>query len=159
MSNPYAAFDMNSDKEKSGEYLVLGAFRIKIARAGGKNVKYSGLRETLTKGHRRAIQTDTLPQHIQDALNAELAAKALIASWDVDNNFGKVDPVSGATLATEWIAGKMHDPDTGEVVDASVDLYIKTFLKYNDLYVQVAGFASDIDNYLNKEEIEGDVGN
>ena len=159
MSNPYAAFDMDADKEKSGVYSVFGAFRIKIARAGGKNVAYTGIRETITKQHRRAIQTETLPQNIQDALNAELAAKALVKSWEVDTNFGETDPVSGAALPTEWTPGKIHDPDSGEVVDATTDLYIRTFLKYNDLYLQVASFASDIDNFLNKEEIEGDVGN
>lgn len=159
MNNPYAAFDMDADKEKNGVYNEYGSFRIKIARAGGKNTAYTGIRETLTKQHRRAIQTDTLPQPIQDALNAELAAKALVKGWEVDENFGLTDPISDAALAANWIAGKMHDPISGEVVDASIELYIKTFVKYNDLYVQVAGFASDIDNFLNKEEIEEDVKN
>jgi hypothetical protein len=159
MTNPYAAFDMDADKERNGVYSEFGAFRIKIARAGGKNIPYSGIRETLTKQHRRAIQTETLPQHIQDALNSELAAKALVKAWDVDENYGLTDEVSGAALPAKWVTGKMHDPETGEIVEASTDLYVKTFIKFNDLYGQVAGFASDIDNYLNKEEIADDIKN
>lgn len=158
MANPYASYNMSPDKEKGGTYIEAGAFRIKVARAGGKNVKYTNTREGLTKPHRRAIQTDTLPQEIQDRLNAELAAKALVTSWEVDQNFGETNE-AGAALEPNWIVNKMHDPDDGSIVDASVDLMIKTFLKYNDLYLQVAGWASDAENYLDKEAIEADVGN
>lgn len=158
MANPYAAFRTDEDKERNGSFLVLGAFRIKVARAGGKNIKYSGLRDTLTKQHRRAIQLDTLPQKIQDALNAELAAKALVTGWEVDEHFGETDDNGGA-LEPNWIAGKMHDPANGEVVEFTPELAMKTFITYNDLYQQVAGHAADLENYLDREQIEEDVKN
>lgn len=158
MANPYASYNMSPDKEKGGTYIEAGAFRIKVARAGGKNVKYTNTREGLTKPHRRAIQTDTLPPEIMDRLNAELAAKALVTSWEVDQNFGETDE-NGVSMEPNWIVGKMHDPETGEVVDSTVELMTKTFIRFNDLYLQVAGWASDAENYLDKEAIEADVKN
>lgn len=159
MANPYAAYDMDADKERDGTYLEGGAFRIKVARAGGKNVLYETLREGLTKPHRRAIQTDTLPKDMLNKLNAELAAKGLVKAWEVDVNFGEVDPVDESILPQKFVAGKMHDPDTGEVVDATVELMAKTFVKYHDLYLQVAGWAGDIENFLNVEEMEASAKN
>lgn len=158
MTSPYAAFDANADKERNGVYQTFGSFRVKIARAGGKNQQYIGLRETLTKQHRRAIQTETLPQNIQDALNAELAAKGLVKSWEVDENFGALDE-NGTALQPNWIAGKIHDPASGEVLDATPELITKTLLRYNDLYLAIANCAGDVENFLNKEEIEADVKN
>ncbi len=157
--NPYAAYDMDADKERNGTYLEGGAFRIKVARAGGKNVLYDTLREAITKPHRRAIQTDTLPKDILARLNAELASKALVKAWEVDENFGEVDAVSDEALAPNWVAGKMHDPESGEVVDATPELIAATFIKYNDLYLQVAGWAGDVENFLNLAELETSSGN
>lgn len=153
MSNPYAAYDMDANKERDGTYLEGGAFRIKVARAGGKNVLYETLRESMTKPHRRAIQTETLPKDVLNRLNAELAAKGLVKAWEVDENFGKTDPVDDSILPQNWVAGKMHDPDTGEVVPATTELMAKTFVKYHDLYLQVAGWAGDIENFLNLDEM------
>lgn len=159
MSSPYASFNTVPDKERGGTYIEFGAFRVKVARAGGKNIKYSTLREALTKPHLRAIQTNTLPKEIQDALNAELAAKALVTAWEIDENFGQVDPISEAALPQKWLAGKMHNPDSAEVIDATVESITKTFVRYNDLYLQIAGHASDIENYLNTDELKESMGN
>lgn len=154
MSNPYAAYDMDPSKERDGTYIDGGSFRIKVGRAGGKNVVYDTLREALTKPHRRAIQTDTMPKDMLSRLNAELAARGLVKAWEVDENFGLTDPVDESALPPKWVAGKMHDPDSGEIVDATTELMTKTFVKYNDLYLQVAGWAGDIENFLNIDELE-----
>ena len=157
MSNPYAAYDMSPDKEKVGTYIEESAFRIRVARAGGKNAKYQSIYDAVTKSHRRAIQTETLPKDIVMALNAEIAAKALVTEWSINENFGKTAE-DGSSLPVVWKVNSIHGVD-GEVVEATVENITAVLIRYNDLYIRVAGHAGDPENYLNSEEIEANAGN
>ena len=149
--NPYKSYDMNPDKERDGVVVVENEFfRITGKRAGGKNLKYETVREFKTKPHRRAIATGTLDKGTQDRLNAELAAEALVAKWETN---------SGTPGEPKWTENTIHDPETGEIVPYTVDLATKTFLRFEELYDQFARGCSDIENYLDKDQIEDDLGN
>lgn len=151
-ANPYRSYTMDHDKEKSGVVIVENDhFRIKGARAGGRNTKYDTVREALTKPHRRAIQTNTLPKELSDRLNAELAAGALVVEWATNETPGASEP--------KWKANTIHDPATMEVVKVTPQLIIDTFLKYDELYTQFAVGCGDIENYLDKSELEADAKN
>jgi hypothetical protein len=152
--SPYASYKMDRDKEKSGVVIVENEFfRITGARAGGKNVAYEDLREALTKPHRRAIQTGTLPKELQDRLNAELAAGALVKLWETNENAG----TPGA--APKWKPNTIHDPVSGKVEKITPELIVATFLQFDELYDQFSRGCVDVENFLDKEAIEADVKN
>lgn len=152
--NPYASYKMNRDKEKAGVIIVENEhFRIWGARAGGKNVVYETRREALTKPHRRAIQTGTLPKDLQDHLNAQLAAEALVTKWETNAKAPEIGDKA------EWVANTIHDPETGEVVLYTPELGTSTFVRYDELYDQFARGCADVENYLDKDEVEADAKN
>lgn len=149
-ANPYASYNMNHDKEKNGVVIVENDFfKIIGARAGGRNQKYEDRREALTKPHRRAIQTSTLPKPLQDRLNSELAASALVKEWSTNEN-------AGTELEPKWIKNTIHNPDTGVVEKYTEELGVATFVKFDELYEQFVRGCSDIENFLDKEAIEAD---
>ena len=151
--NPYGAYKMDTDKEKSGVLILENNFfRIYGARAGGKNSKYEDRREALTKPHRRAIQTGTLPKEMQDRLNSQLAVETLITRWDTNSKAGTTDE-------PEWVSNTIHDPATGQVVAYSTDLAVATFVKFDELYDQFVRGCSDVENFLDKDEAADDKGN
>ena len=150
--SPYASYKMDQDKERDGVVIVENEhFRITGRRAGGKNLKYETVRDYKTKPHRRAIATGTLDKITQDRLNAELAAETLIAKWETNSTPDAAEPA--------WKAGTIHDPDTGEIVPFTSELAVKTFTQFEELYDQFARGCSDVENFLDKEQVKDDVEN
>jgi hypothetical protein len=86
----YKTFQTESNFEKNGILLEYGfidndptkPIRIKIARAGGSNTKYSTKLEAKTKPFRRQIQTETLDPKIAEKLFMEIYAESVILGWE-----------------------------------------------------------------------------
>ncbi len=84
----YNQFKTNSDYEKDGIWLEYSvdekgkSTRIKIARAGGTNIKYAKILETKFKPYRRALQTETLDNATADKLLREVFAESIVLDWE-----------------------------------------------------------------------------
>lgn len=160
--NPFAQYEVNEDLETAGVWLVDPFHRMRVARAGGRNTKYSSLYEALTKPYKRAIQTKTLPKDVDLDLSRELYAKACITGWSV----AETEVKNGKTVAKRdeageiiWIDGKMYDPVTFEVIDVSVEKIVETFRVKPELYSYVVERANDVTTYRDEDADEADAKN
>lgn len=87
MSSLYAQFKTDKSIENDGVILEYGfnskkkPIEIRIARAGGANVRYSKLLESKIKPYRRQIQNDTLDNDVADKITKEVYAQAVVLGW------------------------------------------------------------------------------
>jgi len=82
MTSPYSLFATDNKLETDGITLDYGAFKIRIARAGGANRKFQQVLEAKLKPHRRQIQTETLADELAHRLIIEAYAEAVLLGWD-----------------------------------------------------------------------------
>lgn len=75
-------FGTDKDLEKNGITIDYGSFKIKIARAGGANKRYSKALERLSKPYRHAIQTGILDDKISDKIVYEVYADTVVLGWE-----------------------------------------------------------------------------
>ena len=75
-------FETDKKVEKEGIVLDYGEFKITVARSGTQNQRYNKLLETLTKQHRRAIQTETIDPKTINKILMEVFAKTVVLSWE-----------------------------------------------------------------------------
>ena len=89
MNSMYEQFETDVEREKSGVWLDYGAFRVKIARAGGSNKPYQKAMERISRSHRHAISADTLDAELADDLVRRVFAQTVILEWEskVDDEF------------------------------------------------------------------------
>jgi hypothetical protein len=84
----YKQFATSENQEKDGIFLEYGKnskglpIRIKIARAGGSNARFSKVLEKETKAFRRQIQTETLDEETGQAIQRRVYAKSIILAWE-----------------------------------------------------------------------------
>lgn len=99
--NLYKMFKTDEHYEKEGIDLIYGdnskgnQIRIKVARAGGANVKYAKALERRTKPYRRQIQNETIDPKFAEQLIMETFAESVILGWDgVEDEEGNDMPFS-----------------------------------------------------------------
>lgn len=78
----YKTFGTDENFETNGIMLEYGSFRVKIARAGGKNKRFAKVLEAKAKPFRRAIQTEMLDPEQGLAMLRDTYAEAIIISWE-----------------------------------------------------------------------------
>jgi hypothetical protein len=81
MSSPFKKFGTSADKETAGVWLNFGSFEIKVARAGGKNVRYEKVKEQYFEPHRRAAELGELTEDVAAPLLAEVYADTIVLGW------------------------------------------------------------------------------
>ncbi len=96
MSGLYNHFKADENIEKTGIVVQYGEnskgkpMEVRIARAGGSNVRYSKVLEHKIKPYRRQLQNETLDSNIQDRILREVYAETVILGWenmeDKENN-------------------------------------------------------------------------
>jgi hypothetical protein len=74
--------DQKAEKDE-GVILDYGDFRVRIARAGGNNTKFSRVLQAKMKPFRRQIETDTMDEEVATKLMVETYAEAVILDMDV----------------------------------------------------------------------------
>lgn len=78
----YDKFSTDADAEKDGIWLDYGdGERIKIRRAGGKNLAYKRAIERLSRDKKFQLQTDSLSDDESRELMIEVYAKSVILDW------------------------------------------------------------------------------
>ncbi len=99
--------------EKTGVWVDYGGFRVKIAKAGGANRKYTAMVERETKPLRRAMQAGTLSEDRAKPIMIKVFIKTIILGWQtfVDSEDLTEDQIAGASEETTvedgglWVSG------------------------------------------------------
>lgn len=106
--NIFDMFETDTQLEQDGVKLVYGTnskgkeMEITIARAGGANVTFMKVYEHLTKPYRRQLDSGMkLPKELNDKLNRELYARAVVRSMSGFEERG------GTPLDTSTVEGKI----------------------------------------------------
>lgn len=124
--NPYASFAFNEDTEKTGFWVDEAFFSVKVARAGGRNTQYSKVNEAVMKPFQRLIAAKKLPDSKLIELQAEVYAKTIVKGWRIPAAFDSNGvPVMNEKNEVVWKEGFMHDPETFDEVEASVENIIR----------------------------------
>ena len=161
--NPYEIYDTNEDYEVDGIWFVDPTQRYKLARAGGRNKSFGNIHEAITKPFKRAIQTKTLPKDMDLELSHELYAKAVVKNWSVASMVqdpkGKWVAEKDANGKTIWIDGKMFDPETFAVIDATVENIIRAYKIKPELYSYHVQMSNEVQNFKDEDAEAADVKN
>jgi len=82
MKTLYKLFKTKDEYEQSGVWLDFGSdIRIKVARAGGKNIKFISKYNKLMRKYGRAIDYDNMSEEESQQALAELFADTIILDW------------------------------------------------------------------------------
>jgi hypothetical protein len=87
-SSFFKSFTMDTKVEKEGLHLDFGKnskgekITVRIARAGGSNVRFNKSLELKSKPYRRQIQNETLDEEVAQEIQREVYADAVVVSWE-----------------------------------------------------------------------------
>jgi hypothetical protein len=116
----YTKFQTDTDAE-TGEGVVLNygeLGKIRIHRAGGRNRRFTNLRQAKFKPYTRQLQNDTMDEDVARAIAIEVYAKTVIVGWDGvkgrDGNYLPFNEENVITLMTDL-------PDLFRDVQAAAD--------------------------------------
>ena len=127
-------FGTNEDAEKEGVWIDYGEIRIKVARAGGRNIKYQKVLEAQSKPHKRALQTDSMPEDQARAMLYRVYAKTVVVDWEgVKDDAGKKLPFNEKNV-------------------------LAMFEQYPDFFVEVKNMADGV-ALFREEELDADAKN
>src|SRR5258708_7325682 len=80
-SNMAALFGTDSKKETDGIVIEYGSIRVRIARMGGDNSKFSRIMRELAKPFKRMIAEDLLPEEAGRKLLHGVYARSIVLEW------------------------------------------------------------------------------
>ncbi len=143
----YDNYRTDEELEKQGVVLDFGEYRIRIARAGGANLKFARVFEALTKPVRRAIQNESLSEEKAKEIAHKSYAEAVVLGWDtpVEEN--------GQIVYKPFIYG----PD-GEEIPFSKENLLKVFNDLPDFYATIKSEAERVSNFR-REAQKAEAGN
>lgn len=130
----YARFKTDTSLEQTGVTVDYGTFRVKVARAGGKNTEYSKVYEELTRDIRQELDSGVLPEETSIAINHELYARTVVKGWEVKSESGK------------WVEG--IEAEDGSIVVVTVDNLVKVFNDLPDLFLDIQRVSKTLGVYL-----------
>jgi hypothetical protein len=146
-TNPYGLFKTESDLEIGGVWQDYGDFRIKLARAGGRNTPYSKL---LTKFVERLQNKKRNSPEEGVRIMAEVFARGVIKGMEMKTEDGA------------WVSGmhlEVHDPELGEkvlkVVEPSVENLMQMLIDLPDFADELRTIANEGNTF--KKALEEDM--
>lgn len=140
----YEQFKTSTDLETEGVVLDYGSCRIRVARAGGSNKKFSRVLENKMKPYRRQLQAGTLENDAALGVMREVFAEAIILGWETKDENGA------------WVSG-IEGPD-GEVLPVTSANVIETFNNLPDLFLDLHEQASQM-ALFRQDELAAAAGN
>jgi len=140
----YSQFKTDAAMEQSGVWLDYGDFKVKIARAGGANNKFTKLLETRTKPFRRAMQTETMNNDKAMELLRGVYAEAIVLAWET-----KVDGVFKSGI---------ENPEGGDLIKFSAEAVTDVFNALPDLFADIQEQSNKV-AIFREELLESDAGN
>lgn len=149
--NPFATYQTSGALETRGILLEEPNFRIRIARAGGKNVKFRAVSERILRPIRRAIQLGTVSEELAAEKTAEILAEAVILDWQTRDQDGPEDLDEAV-----WLDG-VPDPETFELLPVTKENLVAALLAAPELSSYIMEQAKDAS--LFRDDIEDDAKN
>lgn len=155
MSNLYTMFKTEEKHETQGVWLEYGRtdptpehpegepIRIKIARAGGKNMSFNKALEKATRPYRKAIQTGTIALDTIENLYREVFVDHVVLDWT--NVSAPIKDASGAVTGFELLPYKR-------------DNVLRVLIDLPDLYNDLKEQANSL-SLFREDEREADLGN
>lgn len=155
----YDKMKTSSRLETEGIWLQIDDTRIKLARAGGKNTKFTTAAEKIAREHKRSLELMGEAQGRK--LFAKLFAEIVVLDWLTQKDDGELDedglafPDNAGPSDKRWVRG-ISGP-TGDIVEFNVENVLKTFDDIPDLLRMVKETAEDASLYRESlvKEIEG----
>lgn len=127
--NLYSTFAADKAAEKEGIYIQYGTgTRIRVARAGGSNEKFTKVLQNLTKPYKRSIQNDTVDPEIVEDIMMRAYCRAVIKSWETNTNPDK-------SAAPIWSSG-IESPE-GDLLEPTEENIVMTFKNLKDLWEDI----------------------
>ena len=136
----YSNYIADETLEKKGVVVDYGKFRVKLARAGGFNKKYQRCLDAKAKPHKRAIQTDTMPEDQMSDILAEVYSEVVILDWQVKK-------------ADKWVTGLDIDKD-GKIQTFNKKNVLELLKRAPDLFRMIREDASSIAIFRQMEKEE-----
>lgn len=149
--NLFSDYRTDADLERNGIWLEEPNFRIKIARAGGKNAKFRQVQERVLRPIRRAMELGQVPDDLAAEKTCEILAEAVVLEWYTRDLDGPED-----LDHAEWIHG-VPDPETMEIVAPTVEAVKAALKAAPELATYILDRAKDTTIF--RENFEGDVKN
>lgn len=161
--NPYSSYQTSPDLERSGVWLEEPTFRVRVARAGGRNMKFEKVSEAVMRPVRRLAQAGKLSTEQALEKMCEIFAKAVVLEWqmrydqlpkEMQEEYQNNTVVDG--FGTVWVPG-IYDPDMGNIVPTKQDV-VQSTLRVMPEFVEYM-VSQTKDGGLFRETIEDDVKN
>lgn len=163
MTGLYAAMRTNRDLENKGIWLDLDHSLIKLARAGGQNVKFNAAAEKLAREHKRVFQLDLMSSAKGKELLRSLYAETIILDWWSKSETGERAFIDGelTTPPEGWEGARytqgVGQPD-GTVGDFTKANVIKVFTDIEDLLLVCKDTAESL-TFFRQGLVEDIAGN
>ena len=152
----YSKMKTSPRLETEGIWLQLDATRIRVARAGGKNTKFTTAAEKIAREHKRALSL--MGEEQGRKLFSKLYAEVVVLDWLTKDESGEFDEDGDAAPEDlpkdkRWKRG-ISGPD-GSVLEFNLDNVLKTFDDLPDLLKIIKETAED--SSLFRQELLKDV--
>jgi hypothetical protein len=136
-----ALFGTDPVKEKDGVVIAYGLdLRVRLARAGGANPRFSKVAEEKSRPYRRMAEQEMLPREVDEAVTREIFAEAVVLEWSgAFDDDGELAPV-------------------GESIPFSKENVVKAFEKWPEFFAFVIAESRRLANYR-KAQLEAERGN
>lgn len=145
----YAAFKTNQNVEQEGVWVDYGQFRVRVARAGGSNKKFSRIFETKMRPYQRALKTETIDNDTVARLLREAYVDGIITGWQTKKKAedGKTDVWKDVVVL----------PD-GSEVPSTKDAWLKVLEETTELFLDIQNMSTTLSLYRD-EVLEANAGN
>lgn len=135
-NNPYANFKTSRNVEMEGVILEDPNFEVRIRRAGGANKAYEKQLEAALRPYRRSIDMGNVDNEQANKLLAPVFARTIIVSWAAKDAEGEMQD------------GMIHDPKTGELVEATQETIVEALNTFPELFSWIRTQASNTALFL-----------
>jgi hypothetical protein len=148
----------SSAEAKEGVILDFGDFRVRIARAGGANKRFSNLLNKRMTPYRRQIDTDTMDEDVAAQILAEIYADSVILGMDVK----KYKDINGGSVPVKDERGNYtYEPGilrSEGIVEYNRDNVVRVFLDHPEFFRAIQADANKM-SLFRSIEIEEDAKN
>lgn len=166
MTGLYSSMATSKDLENKGIWLDLDHSLIRLARAGGQNVKYNAAAERIANEHRKVFQHGLMTSAKGKELLRKLYADTVVLDWwtkdkdgtHVRNDDGELEPVTDDTPADAARYTRGVGQRDGSIGPFNAKNVITVLTDIEDLLLMVKETAESL-TYYRKDLIEDIAGN
>lgn len=133
-------FKTNDKLEVDGIVIDYGDARIRIARAGGANKKFTRLLDVRTKPYRRAIASGSMDNDRALDIMKGVFAEVIVLGWETNTGTDE-EPIWETGIDSEDAGVEMEDPLDTSLLPVNKDNVLKVFRQLPDLFLDLQSQA------------------